>query len=217
MKKTENYSLSQPFTLALPKGRILKETDKIIEKLGIKIEADFYNDNSRKLSFTTNISNLSVIRVRSFDIATFVTTKMADLAICGYDVLAEFNYHNIFCLRDLKLGQCRLSLACNQETDISKIGHHVKIATKYPNLSKKFFLEKGLQCEIIKLSGAIELAANLKFCDAIVDLVSTGKTLKENNLIEKETILDVSSRLIVNRNSFNTNLTFCKQILKALD
>lgn len=212
-----NSAPDREIRLALPKGRILAETEQVLNALNIRPEADFYDSKSRKLSFVTNVPNLSVIRVRSFDVATFVTTKAADFAICGLDVIREFNYKNILNLTSLDIGKCRLSLAAKDETDIKNIASHIKVATKYPNLSKKFFKKQGLQCEIIKLNGAIELAVSLKLCDAIIDLVSTGNTLKENHLVEKESILDINSCLIANRNSFNANLDFFKAILNTLE
>lgn len=208
---------TEEIRIAIPKGRIMEEAVKVLKVFGITPEAEFFDEKSRKLSFASNLPNLTIIRVRSFDVATFVTTKAADFAICGLDVLREFNYKNIFNLYNLGIGKCRLSLAANADLDLGQIASHIKIATKYPNLSKDYFRQKGLQCEIIKLNGAIELAANLNLCDAIVDLVSTGETLKENDLVEKDIIMPIQSQLIVNRNSFYANLSFFRTIINKLE
>lgn len=193
--------------LALPKGRILKELRPLLTHAGIVPEAEFDNDNSRLLRFATNIPNLSIIRVRSFDVATFVAFGAAHLGVAGNDVLMEFDYPEIYAPLDLGIGHCRLSVAEPKElmeNDDPSRWSHVRVATKYPEVTKRHFAARGVQAECIKLNGAMELAPTLGLCRRIVDLVSTGSTLKANGLVEVENIAEVSSRLIVNRAAFKT-------------
>ncbi|MFP4314502.1 MAG: ATP phosphoribosyltransferase [Alphaproteobacteria bacterium] len=193
--------------LAVPKGRILEELTPILKACDIIPEDDFFDDKSRKLQFKTNHSTLEIIRVRAFDVATFVAYGAADLGVVGNDALEEFNYSELYAPVDLKIGTCRLSVAARNE-DIERIqaskDTHIRIATKYPNLTKTHYAKAGIQAECVKLNGAMEIAPALNLCSRIVDLVSTGGTLKANNLNEIQTILDVSSRLIVNRTSQKT-------------
>lgn len=191
--------------LAIPKGRILEELMPLFTKIGLQPEKDFFNDNSRKLVFSTNFENLEIVKVRSFDVATFVKFGAADLGICGKDVLEEFSSHEIFPVLDLGIGKCHLSVAAKKsmELDLQNVSH-IRIATKYSEIAKKYFASKGVQAEAIKLNGSIEIAPQLGLCDFILDLVSSGKTLQENNMVELTKIMDVSSYLIVNRTSFKT-------------
>ncbi len=198
---------SQQLIMALPKGRILEEVLPVLDKAGIVLDDSFYDKDCRELSFATNIDHLRVIRVRSFDVATFVSYGAAQIGICGSDVMEEFNYPDIYAPVDLQLGKCRLSLAAPKdvatEESLSRASH-IRVATKYPHLASEFFAQKGIQAECIKLNGAIELAPQLGLCRRIVDLVSTGTTLTANGMVEVEKILDVSSRLIVSRGAFKT-------------
>lgn len=198
---------SKPIYLALPKGRILQEVLPLLERAGIAPEADFFSDKSRKLAFATNDPDLTIIRVRSFDVATFVAFGAADMGVAGNDVLQEFDYSEIYAPIDLGIGACRLCLAepaALKETDDPSRWSHIRIATKYPNTARRHFAAKGIQAECIRLSGAIELAPSLGLAERIVDLVSTGSTLKANGLVEVETLSDVTSRLIINRAAFKT-------------
>ena len=199
--------INEPMIMALPKGRILKEVMPIIRGAGIEPEADFDDPKSRKLTFDTNIENLKIIRVRSFDVATFVAFGAAHLGVAGNDVLLEFDYPEIYAPLDLDIGHCRISVA--ELVDLSKKDDpsqwsHVRVATKYPNLTAKYFAQRGIQAECIKLNGAMELAPSLGLCRRIVDLVSTGDTLRANGLVEIEKILDITSRFIINRTAFKT-------------
>ncbi len=214
----------EPMIIALPKGRILKEVMPIIRRAGIEPEADFDDPNSRRLSFNTNIDNLKIIRVRSFDVATFVAFGAAHMGVAGNDVLLEFDYPEIYAPLDLNIGHCRISVA--EPIDLSKTDDpsrwsHVRVATKYPNLTAKYFAQRGIQVECIKLNGAMELAPSLGLCRRIVDLVSTGDTLKANGLVEIEKIIDISSRFIINRTAFKTRSSEIVDILdrvrKSLD
>ena len=174
---------------------------------GIVPEPDFDDENSRKLRFATNDPGLEIIRVRSFDVATFVAFGGAQLGVCGNDVLMEFDYDGIYAPLDLNIGHCRLSVAEPVElsqSDDPRTWSHVRVATKYPNITRAHFAARGVQAECIKLNGAMELAPALGLCRRIVDLVSTGVTLKANGLVEIERIAEISSRLIVNRAAFKT-------------
>ncbi len=211
--------IKEPMIMALPKGRILKEVMPIIRAAGIEPEADFDNPKSRKLAFKTNIENLEIIRVRSFDVATFVAFGAAQLGVAGNDVLLEFDYPEIYAPLDLNIGHCRISVAELEEmsvTDDPSRWSHVRVATKYPNLTAKYFAKRGVQAECIKLNGAMELAPSLGLCRRIVDLVSTGATLKANGLVEVEKILDITSRFIVNRTAFKTRNTEIDPILEKI-
>ena len=194
--------------LALPKGRIMREAMPLLRAAGIEPEPAFEDPNSRLLKFETNLPQLSIIRVRSFDVATFVAFGAAHLGVAGNDVLMEFDYPEIYAPIDLGIGKCRLSVAAPKtmalEDDPTRWSH-IRIATKYPGITKRHFAGRGVQAECIKLNGAMELAPNLGLCRRIVDLVSTGKTLEENGMEEIETIAEISSRLIVNRTALKTS------------
>ena len=198
--------------MAVPKGRILDELNPILKRIGIFPEKDFYSHDSRKLMFETNLKFLNIIRVRSFDVATFVALGAAQIGIAGDDVLNEFNYEEIYKVLDLKIGKCRLSIAKkkNSISDFSDKEGHILVATKYKNTVTNYFAKKGIRAECIKLNGAIELAPKLGICSAIVDLVSTGKTIKENNLKETDILLRITSKLIINKIAYklmNDNIT----------
>ncbi len=198
--------MSTPLIIALPKGRILKEALPLLARIGIVPEADFTDENSRKLTFATSRDDVRVIRVRSFDVATFVAFGAAQLGIAGNDVLMEFGFSEIYAPVDLGIGHCRLSVAqpAVLDPDLSRLSH-VRVATKYPGLTRRHFAARGLQAEVIKLNGAMELAPLVGLSSRIVDLVSTGKTLAENGLVEVEVIANITSRLIANRAAFKTD------------
>ncbi|MDB5360654.1 MAG: hisG [Rhodospirillales bacterium] len=198
---------NETLVLALPKGRILKQVVPMLARTGVEIEPEFDDENSRQLRFKTNIAGLDVIRVRNFDVATFVAFGAAHLGIAGNDVLMEFAYPEIYAPLDLKVGQCHMSVAGPPHllaTDEPTRWSHVRVATKYPEITKRYFATRGVQAECIKLNGAMELAPLLGLCKRIVDLVQTGSTLKANGLVEIERIAEISSRLIVNRPALKT-------------
>ena len=198
---------STAFVLALPKGRILRELVPLLTQAGLEPEPDFHDDNSRKLRFATSDPKLELIRVRSFDVATFVAFGAAQLGVAGNDVLLEFDYPEIYAPVDLGIGKCRLAVAEPAEMvgeDDPNRWSHIRVATKYPNITRAHFAARGVQAECIRLSGAMELAPTLGLSRRIVDLVSTGATLKANNLVEVEHIADVTSRLVVNRTAWKT-------------
>jgi ATP phosphoribosyltransferase len=197
----------KPLILALPNGRILDEVMPLLRRLGIMPEPAFEDPDSRQLRFTTNEPALDLIRVRSFDVATFVAFGSAQLGIAGNDVLMEFDYSEIYSPLDLDVGHCRIAVAATTDwvarEDVERASH-IRVATKYPEITRRHFAARGIQAECIKLNGAIELAPHLGLCHHIVDLVQTGATLKANGLIEIEQIAEVSSRLIVNRPALKT-------------
>lgn len=200
-------NLTAPLTIAVPKGRIFAELAPMLKTIGIEPEPKFFDESDRALQFATNIANLSFIRVRSFDVATFVAYGAAQLGVCGSDVIEEFSYPDLYAPLDLGIGKCRLSVAEPAETattDDPKRWTHVRIATKYPNITSRYFAARGVQAECIHLNGAMELAPAIGLSQHIVDLVSSGATLKANGLVEVEKLLDVSSRLIVNRTAYKT-------------
>ena len=185
--------------MALPKGRILNELIPLLQKAEIVPEEDFFRTSSRKLLFNTNQKNLLIIKVRSFDVATFVALGAAQVGVAWDDVISEFNYDEIYNFYDLKIGKCRLSVAKIKEKKTSDNKGHIVVATKYKNITTNFFAKKGVRAECIKLNGAIELAPKLKICSTIVDLVSTGQTLRENNLEESSLVMQITSKLIINK------------------
>ena len=199
--------MTDPIIIAVPKGRILEEAMPLLARAGIVPEAAFRDPDSRALRFRTDRADIDLIRVRAFDVATFVAHGAAQLGIVGSDVLMEFDYSELYAPVDLDLGHCRLSVAEPAEMaagDDPREWSHVRVATKYPNLTRRHFESRGVQAECVKLNGAMEIAPVLGLSSRIVDLVSSGRTLQENGLVEVEVIAQVSARLIVNRAAFKT-------------
>jgi ATP phosphoribosyltransferase len=199
--------MTTPIIIALPKGRILEEALPLLARVGITPEPAFFDKNSRALKFATNQAGIEIIRVRAFDVATFVAHGAAQIGIVGSDVIDEFDYSELYAPVDLDIGHCRISLAepaAMAADDSQRTGSHVRVATKYPGLTRKYFAARGIQAECVKLNGAMELAPTLGLASRIVDLVSSGQTLKENGLVEVDVIAQVSARLIVNRAAFKT-------------
>jgi len=199
--------MTEPLILAVPKGRILSEALPLLAAVGVVPEPDFSDEDSRALRFKTNNPNIDLIRVRAFDVATFVAHGAAQLGIVGSDVLMEFDYSELYAPVDLAIGHCRISVAepiAMAAKDDPREWSHVRVATKYPNITRRHFEARGVQAECVKLSGAMEIAPVLGLSSRIVDLVSSGRTLAENGLVEVETIAQVSARLIVNRAAFKT-------------
>ena len=198
---------NEKLVLALPKGRILKEVMGLVRGAGIEPEAAFDDGESRCLRFSTNVPEIDIIRVRSFDIATFVAFGAAHLGVAGNDVLMEFDYPEIYAPLDLNIGHCRIAVAEPADMvaeDDPASWSHVRVATKYPVITQRHFAARGVQAECIKLNGALELAPKLGLCRRIVDLVSTGRTLAANGLVEVELIAQVTARLAVNRTAWKT-------------
>ena len=193
-------------TFAIPKGRILDEALPVMAHAGVVPEDAFHDKSNRALSFATTREDMRLIRVRAFDVATFVAHGAAQIGIVGSDVIEEFDYPDLYAPVDLDIGHCRLSVATVKgEVGPSGKASHLRVATKYPNLTRRHFERQGIQAECVKLNGAMELAPSLGLARQIVDLVSTGRTLKDNGLEESERILDISARLIVNRAALKTD------------
>jgi ATP phosphoribosyltransferase len=198
---------NETLVLALPRGRILEEVTPLLKRAGIAIEPAFDDPSSRQLRFKTNHAGLDVIRVRSFDVATFVAFGAAQLGVAGSDVLMEFSYPEIYVPLDLNIGRCRLVVAAPKEDaqrDDPSRWSHVRIATKYPEMTRRHFARRGVQAECIVLNGAMELAPSMGLARQIVDLVATGGTLRANGLVEIEHIADITSRFVVNRTALKT-------------
>ena len=192
--------------LALPKGRILSECGPLLARAGIIPAADYADEDSRRLRFPTNDPKLDVVRVRPFDVATFVAYGAAEIGICGADVLGEFDYPEIYAPLDLGIGACRVSVAAPVDApeEDPRQWSTVRVATKYPATARRHFAARGIHAEVVHLNGAMELAPGLGLSRLIVDLVQTGSTLKANGLRETEVIAHVTSRLIVNRTALKT-------------
>jgi ATP phosphoribosyltransferase len=199
--------VEQKLVLALPKGRILSDCGALLSRAGIVPEPDYLSEESRRLRFGTEDPLLDVVRVRSFDVATFVAFGAAQIGICGADVLMEFDYPEIYAPLDLDIGKCRISVAEPSATagsDDPARWSRVRVATKYPNVARRHYASRGIQAEVVHLNGAMELAPGMGLSRLIVDLVQTGATLRANGLVETEVIAQVTSRLIVNRTAMKT-------------
>ena len=198
---------NETLVLVLPRGRILSEVTPLLKRAGVEIEPAFDDPDSRQLRFKTNHDGLDVIRVRSFDVASFVAFGAAQLGVAGSDVLMEFDYPEIYVPLDLKIGHCRMVVAGPKEDvgrDDPSRWSHVRIATKYPEVTRRHFAQRGVQAECIVLNGAMELAPSMGLSRQIVDLVATGSTLRANGLVEIEHVADITSRFIVNRAALKT-------------
>ena len=193
--------------LAVPMGRILREVMPLIRRAGIKPESAFDDSDVRQLRFATSVPEIDIIRVRSFDVATFVAFGGAQFGVAGNDVLMEFDFPEIYAPLNLDIGHCRLSVAEPAEMvsrDDPESWSSVRVATKYPTLTRHHFARRGVQAECIKLNGAMELAPQLGLCRRIVDLVSSRATLKANGVVEIDCICKITSRLAVNRAAWKT-------------
>ncbi len=187
-------------TLALSKGRIFEETLPLLKAAGIEVTED--PENSRKLILGTSRADVRVVLVRATDVPTYVQNGGADAGVAGLDVLLEHGGANLYQPLDLRIARCRMSVAVRDDFDYASAvrqGSRIRVATKYTSIARQHFSDKGVHVDLIKLYGSMELAPLTGLADAIVDLVSTGKTLKANKLVEVERIMDISSRLVVNQ------------------
>lgn len=187
-------------TLALSKGRIFEETLPLLKAAGIEVTED--PETSRKLILPTNRPDVRVVLVRATDVPTYVQYGAADLGVAGKDVLLEHGGQGLYQPLDLRIAKCRMSVAVRADFDYAaavKQGSRIRVATKYVSVARDHFADKGVHVDLIKLYGSMELAPLTGLADAIVDLVSTGSTLKANHLLEVERIMDISSRLVVNQ------------------
>ena len=205
--------------IAVPRGRITKECKNILLKTSFAPDPMLFDKDTRKLKFKSKNKNIEYIKVRAFDACTFVAFGAAQIGIAGEDVIEEFDYSEVYAPMNLNIGHCKISVAAPKsliKKEDPETWSNVRVATKYPNITKKFFANKGIQVEIIKLSGSMELAPTLKMCRRIVDLVSTGTTLKVNGLIEVEEIMKIQSKLIVNRSAYKTEMKKIKNVIGEL-
>ena len=205
--------MSSALTIALAKGRILDETLPLLARAGIEPLDDL--SSSRKLVFSTNDPNINLVLIRSSDVPTYVQYGAADLGIAGKDVLAEHGGEGLYERVDLKIAPCKMMTAGFAERPLPRT--RLKVATKYPEITRRFFLEQGRQVELIKLYGSMELAPVVGLADIIVDLVQTGNTLKANGLTPLETIMDISSRLIVNRAALKMKNKAVRKLVERIE
>jgi ATP phosphoribosyltransferase len=203
-------------TLALSKGRIFEETVPLLKAAGIEVLDD--PEKSRKLILDTNQPNVRVLVVRATDVPTYVQYGGADLGITGKDTLLEHGTQGLYQPLDLQIAKCRISVAARADFDYAtavKQGSRLKVATKYVAIAREFFASKGVHVDLIKLYGSMELAPLVGLADAIVDLVSTGNTLRANHLVEVETIMEISSRLVVNQAALKLKQEPIRKIIDA--
>lgn len=203
-------------TLALSKGRIFEETLPMLRAAGIEVLDD--PEKSRKLILQTNQAHVRVLVVRATDVPTYVQYGGADLGITGKDTLLEHGSEGLYQPLDLQIAKCRISVAVRADFDYAsavKQGSRLKVATKYVAIAREFFATKGVHVDLIKLYGSMELAPLVGLSDAIVDLVSTGNTLKANHLVEVERIMDISARLVVNQAALKLKQEPIRKIISA--
>jgi ATP phosphoribosyltransferase len=203
-------------TLALSKGRIFDETLPLLKAAGIEVLED--PETSRKLILTTNQAHVRVVLVRATDVPTYVEYGGADLGVTGKDTLIEHGGLGLYQPLDLNIAKCRMSVAVRADFDYAsavRSGSRLKVATKYTRIAREFFAQKGVHVDLIKLYGSMELAPLTGLADAIVDLVSTGSTLKANHLTEVEHIMDISSRLVVNQAALKLKQKDIRAIIDA--
>ncbi|PIM53780.1 ATP phosphoribosyltransferase [Roseateles chitinivorans] len=204
-------------TLALSKGRIFEETLPLLAAAGIQVLED--PDSSRKLILPTNQAEVRVVLVRATDVPTYVEYGGADLGVAGRDVLIEHGGQGLYQPLDLRIAQCRMSVAVRDDFDYENAvrqGSRIRVATKYTGIARQHFADKGVHVDLIKLYGSMELAPLTGLADAIVDLVSTGSTLKANRLVEVERIMDISSRLVVNQAALKLKREALKPLIDAI-
>ena len=205
-------------TIALSKGRIFEETLPLLKAAGIEVLED--PEKSRKLILTTNQPDVRVLVVRATDVPTYVQYGGADMGITGKDTLLEHGSQGLYQPLDLQIAKCRISVAVRSDFDYKsavKKGSRLTVATKYVAISREFFASKGVHVDLIKLYGSMELAPLVGMADAIVDLVSTGNTLKANHLVEVEHIMDISSRLVVNQAALKLKQAQIRPIIDAFE
>ncbi|WP_019640593.1 ATP phosphoribosyltransferase [Paenibacillus fonticola] len=197
--------------VAMPKGRIYKQASALFREAGLAIPTDV--DESRRLVIPLPEIGMEFIMAKPVDVPTYVEYGVADIGIVGKDVLMEEN-RDVYELLDLGIARCRMSVIALPEW---KPGIHQRVATKYPNVASQYFREQGQQVEVIKLNGSIELAPLIGLADRIVDMVETGRTLKENGLVELESIFDITSRLVANRVSYRMKNGEIQAVCDALN
>lgn len=210
--------MNSPLTLALSKGRIFDDTLPLLEAAGINMLED--PESSRKLILSTSNPTLRVIIVRASDVPTYVQYGAADFGVAGKDVLIEHGGAGLYQPVDLQIAACRMSVAVAHGFNYAhavRQGARLRVATKYVEIARRHFASKGVHVDLIKLYGSMELAPLVGLADAIVDLVSTGNTLRANNLVEVEEIMPISSRLIVNQAALKLKRESLRPILAAFE
>jgi ATP phosphoribosyltransferase len=210
--------MNPTLTLALSKGRIFEETLPLLEAAGIVVTED--PEQSRKLILPTSDPAIRVVIVRASDVPTYVQYGAADFGVAGKDVLLEHGGEGLYQPIDLNIAKCRMSVAVHAGFDYAsavKQGARLRVATKYVNVAREHFAAKGVHVDLIKLYGSMELGPLVGLSDAIVDLVSTGSTLRANHLVEVEHIMEISSRLVVNRAALKTKREKLQPIIDAFD
>ena len=203
-------------TLALSKGRIFEETLPLLKAAGIEVLED--PETSRKLILPTQRDDVRVVLVRATDVPTYVQYGGADLGVAGKDILIEHGGQGLYQPLDLGIARCRVSVAVRDDFDYAtavKQGSRIRVATKYTAIARQHFADKGVHVDLIKLYGSMELAPLTGLADAIVDLVSTGKTLKANRLVEVEQIMEISSRLVVNQAALKLKREALRRLIDA--
>jgi len=203
-------------TLALSKGRIFDETLPLLKAAGIEVTED--PEKSRKLIIGTSRPDVRLVLVRPTDVPTYVQYGGADLGITGKDTLYEHGSAGLYQPLDLKIAKCRMSVAVRADFDYEaavKQGSRIRVATKFTTIASEHFANKGVHVDLIKLYGSMELAPLTGLADAIVDLVSTGSTLKANHLVEVEKIMDISSRLVVNQAALKLKREHLRSIINS--
>lgn len=209
---------TQQLTLALSKGRIFEETLPLLEAAGIKVTED--PETSRKLILQTSDANVRVIIVRASDVPTYVQYGAADFGVAGKDVLLEHGGEGLYQPIDLNIAKCRMSVAVKDGFDYASAvrqGARLRVVTKYVQTAREHFAAKGVHVDLIKLYGSMELGPLVGLADAIVDLVSTGSTLRANHLVEVEHIMEISSRLVVNQAALKLKRERLQPILEAFE
>jgi ATP phosphoribosyltransferase len=205
-------------TLALSKGRIFDETLPLLARAGVTVADD--PETSRKLILATSRADVRVVLVRASDVPTYVQYGGADLGVAGSDILMETEGDGLYRPLDLRIARARLSVAVRSDFDYARAvrqGSRIRVATKYTTTARRFFADKGVHVDLIKLYGSMELAPLTGLADAIVDIVSTGGTLKANGLVEVEKIADISSRLVVNQAALKLKREVIRPLIEALE
>ena len=205
---------NQNLIIACPKGRLEEKVVKFLSEKGLRIEEAFFNDSVRKLTFDTNLNEIKVIKLKPSDIRSYIMLGAADIGFVGYDEILENSSENIVLLKKTKIGKCRISIASNKKKINFSEKKIFKVATKFKNISENYFKDLNIQTETIKLNGSIELAVKYGIADFILDLVQSGKTLKDNQLYENVVINnDISTVIISSYFAYDLKKKFIKKIL----
>ena len=205
---------NQNLIIACPKGRLEEKVVKFLSKRGLRIEEAFFNDSVRKLTFDTNLNEIKVIKLKPSDIRSYIMLGAADIGFVGYDEILENSSQNIVLLKKTKIGKCRISIASNKKKINFSEKKIFKVATKFKNISENYFKDLNIQTETIKLNGSIELAVKYGIADFILDLVQSGKTLKDNQLYENVVINnDISTVIISSYFAYDLKKKFIKKLL----